>query len=101
MADAMPIHGKIAYDGIYGEYEGEPVYKNKALSNITLTKAGGITQNEQLAFVRALAVKDYLSKNIAGISMMDTDYTYNIEVTSGKGGEFRRINVQLIFVDAF
>ena len=101
MADAMPIHGKIAYDGIYGEYEGEPVYKNKALSNITLTKAGGITQNEQLAFVRALAVKDYLSKNIAGIATMDTDYTYNIEVTSGKGGEFRRINVQIVFVDAF
>ena len=101
MADAMPIHNKIAYDGSYGEYEGEPVYKNNALSNISLTKAEGITQNEQLAFVRALGVKDYLSKNIAGVSAMDTNYNYYIEVTSGKGGEFRRINVQLIFVDAF
>ncbi len=101
MADAMPIHGKIAYNGCYGEYVGEPVYKSKVLSNVTLTKADGITQNEQLAFVRALGVKDYLAKNIAGVSEMDTDYTYNIEVTSGKGGEFRRIHVQLIFVDAF
>ena len=101
MADAMPINNKIAYDGCYGEYEGEPVYKNHALSNVTLTKSGGITQNEQLAFVRALGVKDYLSKNIAGVSTMDTDYNYHIEVTSGKGGEFRRINVQIVFVDAF
>ena len=101
MADAMPINNKIAYDGCYGEYEGEPVYKNHALSNVTLTKSGGITQNEQLAFVRALGVKDYLSKNIAGVSTMDTDYNYHIEVTSGKGGEVRRINVQIVFVDAF
>ncbi len=101
MADAMPINGTIAYDGSYGDYVGEPVYKNKMLGNITLTKADGIKENEQLAFVRALGVKDYLTKNIAGITTMDTDYKYNIEVTSGKGGEFRRITVQLIFVDAF
>lgn len=101
MADAMPINGTIAYDGSYGDYVGEPVYKNKMLGNITLTKADGIKENEQLAFVRALSVKDYLTKNIAGITTMDTDYNYNIEVTSGKGGEFRRITVQLIFVDAF
>ncbi|MBR4871298.1 MAG: WD40 repeat domain-containing protein [Alistipes sp.] len=101
MADAMPINGTIAYDGCYGEYVGEPVYKNNVLGNITLTKANGIKENEQLAFVRALGVKDYLTKNIVGISTMDTDYNYNIEVTAGKGGEFRRITVQLIFVDAF
>ena len=101
MADAMPINGTIAYDGCYGEYVGEPVYKNNVLGNITLTKANGIKENEQLAFVRALGVKDYLTKNIVGISTMDTNYNYNIEVTAGKGGEFRRITVQLIFVDAF
>lgn len=105
MADAMPIHGKIAYDGSYGEYVGEPIYKgdigSNTLSNLSLTKADGITQNEQLAFVRALGVKDYIAKNIEGLDTMDTDYSYYIEVTSGKGGEYRRISVQLIFVDAF
>ncbi|MBO5847380.1 MAG: hypothetical protein J6Q71_07650 [Bacteroidales bacterium] len=38
MADSMPIHGKIAYDGCYGELEKEPMYKGNELSNITLTK---------------------------------------------------------------
>lgn len=101
MADALPINGKIPYDGCYGDYTNEPVYKNNDLGSISVTKAEGITQNEQLAFLRALGVKDYISNNIAGFSTMHTDYKYHIEVTSGKGGEFRRISVQLTFVDAF
>lgn len=101
MADALPINGRIAYDGCYGDYTDEPVYKNNDLSSISVTKADGITQNEQLAFLRALGVKDYITENIAGFSTMNTDYKYCIEVTSGKGGEYRRINVQLTFVDAF
>lgn len=101
MADAMPINNTITYDGCYGEYVGEPVYKNNALGNITLTKKVSISQNEQLAFARALGVKDYLTKNIPGITQMDTDYKYNVMVTSGKGGEYRRINVNITFIDAF
>ncbi len=101
MADALPINGKIAYDGCYGDYTDEPVYKDNNLSSLTVTKAGGVTQNEQLAFLRALGVNNYISKNINGFSAMNTDYKYYIEVTKGKGGEFRRINVELTFIDAF
>lgn len=50
MADASPINGKITYDGCYGEYTNEPVYKDNDLSNITVTKESGVTQNDQLAF---------------------------------------------------
>ena len=101
MADSMPIYRGIAYDGCYGEYVGEPVYKDDILSNLTLTKAEGITQNEQLAFVRALGVKHFFANSIKGVEDMNVDYSYNIEVTSGKGGEYRRISMQLVFVDAF
>lgn len=100
-ADALPINGKIAYDGCYGDYTDEPVYKDRNLSSLTVTKAEGVTQNEQLAFLRALGVNNYITKNINGFSSMSTDYQYCIEVTRGKGGEFRRINVELTFVDAF
>lgn len=100
MADSMPIHGKIAYDGSYGELEKEPVYKGNELSNITLTKKGGITQNEQLAMLRALGVGQYITNNIKGVSDMDVDYQYHIELSKGKGGEFRRISVSMTFVDA-
>lgn len=101
MADALPINGKIAYDGCYGDFVNEPVYKNNDLSNITVTQAEGITQNEQLAFLRATGVKEYIGENIPSFGKMNTDYQHNIEVTSGKGGEFRRITVEFTFIDAF
>ncbi len=101
MADALKINRKIAYDGTYGDFVEEPVYKNDVLNNITVTKASGITENEQLAFLRAVGVKEYISKNINDLDNMDVDYRYNINLTSGTGGEFRRITVEFTFVDAF
>lgn len=101
MADASPINGKIAYNGVYGEYTNEPVYKDNDLSNITVTKESGITQNDQLAFLRAVGVKEYLLQNIPAFSQMDSDYNYYIEVTKEKGSEYRRISVAFTFVDAF
>lgn len=101
MADALPIKGKIAYDGCYGDYTDKPVYKDNELSSQTVTKASGVTQNEQLAFLRALGVNNYISQNINGFSAMNTDYKYYIELTEGTGGEFRRINVEMTFIDAF
>lgn len=100
MADALPIARKIPYDGCYGEYNNEPVYKGSELSNITLTKEGGITQNEQLAMLRALGVGNYVTNNVDGFSKMNIDYEYHIEISEEKGGEFRRINLELVFIDA-
>lgn len=101
MADALPINGKIVYDGCYGDFVNEPVYKNNDLSNITVTQEEGVTQNEQLAFLRATGVKEYINENIPAFGKMNIDYRQNIEVTAGKGGEFRRITVEFTFVDAF
>lgn len=101
MADALPINGKIAYDGCYGDFVNEPVYKNNNLGSISVTRAEGITQNEQLAFLRATGVKEYITENVPAFRKMDTNYLHNIEVTAGKGGEFRRITVEFTFIDAF
>ena len=100
-ADATPIHRGIAYDGIYGEFIDEPVYQNGLLTGMTVTSKEGIRQNEQLAFIRACAVKNYLANNISNIDSMNTDYTHHIAVSEGKGGEFRRITAEFTFVDAF
>lgn len=100
-ADGLPIHGKIAYDGAYGDFVNEPVYKNNELSNITVTKASGITENPQLAFLRAAGVSDYIGKNINAIDKMDVNYKHYIELLEGEGGEFRRISVEFTFIDAF
>jgi len=100
-ADASPINRALAYDGKYGEYDGEPVYKNNELNNITLNKKEGIADNEQLAFARALGVKNYINNKIQGFTNMKTDFQYYIEVAKEAGSKFRRISVVYTFIDAF
>lgn len=100
-ADASPIRNTIAYDGAYGDIENEPIYQDNKMSAITVTQKEGINSNEQLAFLRAYGVKEYLQNNVKGMNDMDTRYTYNIGVSEGKGSEFRRITVEFTFVDAF
>lgn len=100
VADASPIRGKIAYNGNYGEFTNEPVYKDDNLSNITITKKSGITENEQLAFLRAVGVKNYIETNIPELSKMNIEYKYYIDVTDKAGSEYRRISVELLFVNA-
>lgn len=101
MADALPFSRTVAYDGCYGDFEEEPVYKNGELTNITVTKATGINQNEQLAYLRAMGVKNYMEQNITALQKMKTSYDTHIEVSENKGGEYRRIGVKFTFVDAF
>lgn len=100
-ADATPIIRTIKYDGVYGDFVDEPIYENGALTAITVTQADGIKENRQLAFLRAEGVKNFLEKNVENLKKMNADYEFRVDVTEGKGSEFRRITANFIFVDAF
>lgn len=100
-ADASPIRGRIAYNSKYGEYINEPYYKDGNLDNITVTKASGITTNEQLALMRAAGVKDYIENNVSTLGNTKNQYEYHVEVAKERGGEYRKINVEFIIIDAF
>lgn len=100
-ADASPIRGRIAYNGQYGDFTNEPYYKDGNLDNITVTKASGITSNEQLALMRAAGVKDYVEKNVTTLGNTKNEYEYHVEVAKERGGEYRKINVEFIIIDAF
>lgn len=101
MADASPINKAIAYDGCYGEYEDEPVYKDGNLTAMTLNKTEGVATNEQLAFLRALGVKHHIEQTIDDLKKMNCSYSYNIDLASKTGGQYRRISVVFTFIDAF
>lgn len=100
-ADALKINGVIAYDDIYGRFENEPYYLNGELNALTVSGQTGIRTNEQLAFMRAMGVKDYIQKNVASLHSMNVDYQYHVELAEGTGGQYRRISVEFVFVDAF
>ena len=100
-ADASPIRGRIAYDGRYGGFMDEPYYKDGNLDNITVTKTSGITQNEQLALLRAAGVQNYIDKNVTTLNNTKNEYEYHVEVAKERGGEFRKINVEFVIMDAF
>ncbi|MBD5326369.1 MAG: WD40 repeat domain-containing protein [Bacteroides sp.] len=100
-ADALPISGSLAYDNAYGEYVDEPCSVSGVLTTLTVTPLTGMTTNEQLAFMRACGVKREIETTIPEINEMKVTYDYNIEVSDKEGGQFRRISVSLIFVDAF
>lgn len=100
-ADATPIVSGIAYDGSYGDFENEPVYIDGKLSALSVNSHDGIKQNEQLALMRAMGVKDYLEKNVKGFKDMNSDYRYEVNVSKDKGSQHRRITLEMVFVDAF
>lgn len=100
-ADATPIRNGIAYDGAFGEIEDEPVYRNGELSTLSVTTKDGIKENDQLALARAFGVKDYLEKNVRNIDDMNRNYRYEVNVSKDKGSEYRRITVELTFVDVY
>lgn len=100
-ADAMKINGTIPYDGCYGDIEAEPYYLDGQLGTMTITPQQGVKKNEQLAFLRAMGVKKYVETHMTSLAQMRTDYQYNIELPEGTGGEYRRINVDFTFIDAF
>lgn len=100
-ADALPINGAIAYDGSLGQFEEEPCYINGNLTTVSVNSKDAIRTNEQLAFMRAQALQQNMAQNLPQLSNMNLVYKNNIEVSKEKGAEFRRINVSLIFIDAF
>jgi len=100
-ADSTPIVRGIPYDGSYGDFDNEPVYADGQLSAISVNSRNPVKENLQLAFLRAMGVKDYLEKNVGKYNSIDKDYRYEINVSRDKGSEFRRITAAFTFVDAF
>ena len=101
MADRLRINGRIAYDGSYGEFENIEVNGADGPFRLTVTSETGITENDQLALVRAAGIKNYISRHVEQLDSMDVEYRYNIVISDEVGGEHRRISVDFLFVDVF
>ncbi|MDE5674414.1 MAG: hypothetical protein K2I44_03580, partial [Muribaculaceae bacterium] len=63
--------------------------------------AGGLKENRQIAFLRAHGEKNFLQNNVNNLDKMDADYVFKVDVSEGKGSEFRRITANFTFIDVF
>lgn len=101
-ADAIPV-GRIPYDGSLGEFRETPYYAYDELASMTVTDESDIRDNEQLAFIRAAGVKKWLETEVEQLRTHrdKCSYHYRTEVSNVRGGEFRRIIVQIRFRDIF
>jgi hypothetical protein len=99
-ADAKPINGTIAYNGKYGDIKDQAVTVNGKQEKMTVTKASGITTNEQLSLVRAISVRDYINKNVSKLKDMKVTESYSVDVSNDEGAKYRRVAVNFIFHDA-
>lgn len=100
-ADAIPIKGLINYDGCYGDFIDEPCYIGGFLNSMNVTRQSAIRTNEQLAYVRAASLREYLKKQLQGLKEMDSNFVMDINVSDKTGGQYRRIDVEFVFIDAF
>lgn len=100
-ADAIPIKRTIAYRGEYGDFVDVPVVKNDVPTTISVTKASGISANDQLAFLRASGMEKNISTNVSALKNMQTEYEKHVVQAEGIGGQYRRISVNFTFYDAF
>lgn len=99
-ADASPIRNTIAYNGVYGNFKNQPVIFDGNPSTITINEKG-ISSNEQLAFLRAEGVEQYLKQNIPALKDMHVTTSFMINVASEAGSEYRKVGVRFNFIDAF
>ncbi len=99
--DATPVKSKIPYGGEYGELVEQEYYLNGLFDYISVTSAGGITSNAQLAFLRTYAVRDFIEKNISPLKITDNTFEHYAIISNQVGSEFRRISVELTIHDAF
>lgn len=98
-ADVLPIKGRIRYDGSYGNHIDRSVGENE--EPVTVTVSTGITDNRQLALLRAAGLADYISRNLEAFSQMDVEYVYVIKLMDKAGGKYRKVSVDFKFLDVF
>lgn len=98
-ADGAPIRRAITYDSSLGVFDNEPVKINGELNSISVSSQSGITTNEQLGFMRAQSVMHDMLRQLPQLEKMNIDSRYNVEVSEGRGGEYRRVSVMMTFID--
>lgn len=98
--DGVELSRTIPYDGSYGNFRYMPVTFNNEQLRISVDTTG-ITNNCQLAYIRAQSVRHFLQNNVRNLSRTVNDYSYVTRSYSDTGAFYRRSSIELTVHDAF
>lgn len=99
--DATPFRNAVAYDGSFGEIKDAECFVNGAFSYVSVNQEKGIDTNEQLAYLRTLDIKDFMSQHVGPFRVADMRYEHFAEIAKETGAQYRRVAVEITIHNAF
>lgn len=100
-ADGTDIAGVLAYDGEYGDFRYMPVVFNGEMVRLSVDRSSGISNNAQLAYIRAQSVRDFLDREVKNLGATRNNYEYITRSYADTGAQYRRSSIELVVHDAF
>lgn len=99
--DAAPFRNAVAYDGGFGEIKDAECFVNGAYSYVSVNEEKGINSNEQLAYLRTLDIKDFMTHHVGPFRAADMRYEHFAEIAKEVGPQYRRVAVEITIHNAF
>lgn len=98
--DGQSIAG-IEYKGEYGDFRYTPVTFDNIPTRLTLFTNDLVTNNSELAFLRAQSVKDFLQKSIDALSKTNNKYDLETWQLDEVGSHYRRSSIRILVHNPF
>lgn len=98
--DGVELSRTIPYDGQYGNFRYMPVTFNNEKLRISVD-SNGISNNCQLAYIRAQSVRSFLQNNVRNLARTDNDFLYVTRSYNDTGSFYRRSSIEITVHDAF
>lgn len=98
--DATEIH-HIDYRGEFGDFRYMPVVFNDEHIRISVDQKEGISNNAQLAYVRAQSVREFLENGVTSLRQTTNDFQFVTRCFDMTGPHYRRSQIQIVVHGAF
>lgn len=98
--DETPINKRLKYAGEYGDFQYQPTHFNGEDVRVSINDSTGITNNAQLAYLRAQGIHNYLQQ-VSSLQKTTNDYTYITRCYGETGAAYRRSGIQITLHGAF
>ncbi len=98
--DAKPISG-LKYKGEFGDFKYTPVTFNTIPTRLSIFTNDPITNNAELAFLRAQSVKNFLQTSVNELKNTNNNYQLETMELDETGSQYRRSSIKIVVHNPF